>query len=67
MKDLAPLNYPIHLNISVGGRGYAGTWRELKTRHGIRFGLFTFKERGTARTIALFPPPATRNAKTQEG
>jgi len=60
MKDLAPLNYPIPFNISLGGRGYAGTWRELKTRHGVRFGVFTFRRRGPTRTIALFPPPANR-------
>jgi hypothetical protein len=62
MVDLAPLNYPIHVAISLGGKGYAGTWRERKTRRGVRYALFTFKERGTTRTIALLPPPATRKA-----
>ena len=59
MVDLAPLNYPIYLVISLGGKGYAGTWREIKTRRGVRFALFKFKARGK-RTIALLPPPANR-------
>jgi hypothetical protein len=44
MDDLAPLNYPIHLNISVGGRDRAGTWREgawRTTSTAFRRSIFT--------------------------